>query len=376
LTSQIRPTAAEVDLSALQRNLGRVRAHLGSAAVLAAVKADAYGHGAVPAARALQQAGCDWFGVALVEEGRALREAGIERPILLLSGVGRTGARVAVAHRLTPVVYDLDTASALAAVALERGERFSVHVKVDTGMGRLGVPWREWAGFLERLATLPALDVEGILSHFASADADPAFTRLQQQRFDDAVATARRRGLAPRYLHLANSPGLLTRVEAHYHLVRPGLLLYGVAPAPGMADTLGLEPVMRVRTEVLFVKDLPPGEAVSYGRTWAAARPSRIATLPVGYADGYSRLLSNRASVLVHGRRAPVRGNVCMDLTMVDVTDVDVPVRAGDEVVLLGRQGADVLSAEELAVSAGTIPYAILCGFSERVPRRHAGGQA
>lgn len=375
--SQVRPTTVDVDLPALLRNFRRIQAEVGEeVTLLAAVKGDAYGHGAVPVARALEAAGCPWFGVALVEEGRDLRRAGISAPILLLSGVLPEGAQSVVDNALTPVLYDLETAAALDDAGRRAGLKVPVHLKVDTGMGRLGSPRNRWEDFLDAVGGMPWLHVEGVMTHFASAETDAAFTELQHRRFQDALAAARARGFAPRHVHLANSAGLVSRPAARGSMVRPGVLLYGVGPDQRMAASLGLEPVMSVRSRVLFVQQVPRGESVSYGRTWIADRPSKIAVVPVGYADGYPRLLSNRADVLIGGQRAPVRGRVCMDLTMVDVTDHAGPVRPGDEVVLLGSQGGERITVEELAERAQTIPYEILCNFSARVPRRHGGGGA
>jgi len=371
----IRPTAAEVDLEALTANLAALRREVrANTRVLAAVKGDAYGHGAVACARALAAAGCDGFGVALVEEGAQLREAGIDRLVLCLGGVGRYGAEEAVGRGLTPVLYDEGDAERLDAAAARSGAPVGVHLKVDTGMGRLGVPLPRFGWFLDRIARFRWLRVDAMLTHLAESESqDPTFTREQGRRFAEAVAVARGRGVRPPLLHVCNSGGLLTQPDLHYGMVRPGVALYGVLPRPDLADRIVLEPVMRVRTQVLFVKDLPTGASVSYGRTFVTRRPSRIATLPVGYADGYPRALGGKASVLVGGVRCPVVGIVCMDLCMVDVTDVPLAVHSGDEAVLLGAQGGERVTAEELAAWAGTIPYEILCGFSDRVPRRHAG---
>jgi alanine racemase len=356
-----------VDLAALQGNFATLRARVGEGVrVLAAVKGDAYGHGAVAASLALQAAGCGAFGVALVEEGAQLRDAGVSGLVLCMGGVGRHGAEEAVARDLTPVVYDEGDAERLDTAARKAGRRVRVHLKVDTGMGRLGVPLPHWERFLDRFAAFGALDLDAIMTHFAEAEAEEdVFTREQLRRFRGAVSTARRRGFAPGYLHAANSAGLLRHPDAWFGMVRPGIALYGEPPVP----TQGIRPVMRVTTRVLFVKDLPTGTPVSYGRRFVTARPSRIATLPVGYADGYPRALTGRAQVIVNGVRCPVVGTVCMDLCMVDVTDLRAPVESGDEVVLLGGDGPARIGAAEVADWAGTIPYEILCGFSTRVPR-------
>ncbi|MFZ5476620.1 MAG: alanine racemase [Myxococcota bacterium] len=375
----IRPTVATVDLAALRGNLGAVRALVTDEAarrrrpaprLLAAVKGDAYGHGAVACARALDEAGCDAFGVALVEEGAQLRDAGIARPILCLGGTGRYGAEEAVARSLVPVLYDEGDAERIDAAARAAGSPHPVHLKVDTGMGRLGVPLPHWEHFLDRIARFRWLDVQGLMTHFAESESeDPTFTLEQARRFKEAVAMARARGFRPATLHCCNSGGVLFHPATHMDLVRPGIVLYGVRPR---AHPVDVRPVMRVATQVLFVRDLPTGASVSYGRSFVTKRPSRVATLPVGYADGYPRALGGKADVLIGGRRCPVVGVVCMDLCMADVTDLPSPVESGDEVVLLGRQGHENVTAEELAGNAGTIPYEILCGFSERVPRRAA----
>lgn len=380
MPAHVRPTVATVDLDRLRANFRAVREAVpASAGVLAAIKGDAYGHGAVACARALEEAGCDWFGVALIEEGKALRAAGVSRPILSMGGIGPSGADEAIHARLTPVLSDLESAERLDRAAGRRREPAAVHLKVDTGMGRLGVPLHHWEGFLDRLAGLRWIRVDGVMSHLAESDgpdeSSRVFTREQARRFLEAVSAARSRGFRPALLHLNNSGGVLSYPEYSFDLVRPGVILYGVGPL-GRVPPIPVQPVMRVTTRVLIVRDLPAGVGVSYGRTWVTSRPSRIATLPVGYADGYPRALSNKGEVLIHGHRAPVRGRVCMDLVMVDVTDIPVPVDAGDEVVLLGAQGGQEISAWDLAEAAGTIPYEILTGFSGRVPRVYTGEHA
>jgi alanine racemase len=368
---QIRPTTATIDLARLRFNLQAIKDLVGEeVGVLCAVKGDAYGHGAIEVAQTLQDAGCEWFGVALVEEGIRLREAGIHVPVLCLEGVGPAGTDAAMQNRLTPVLYDLAEAERLDRAASRRQEPCGVHLKVDTGMGRLGVPMPDWEGFLDRLIEYRWIRVDGIMTHLSTADAQsPTVTDEQGRKFLEAVRTARSRGVQPTMLHMANSAALLGHPRLRFDLVRAGLLVYGVHPSAASVDQLTVEPVMSVTTRVLFVKDVPPGAGISYGRQFVTDRVSRIATLPVGYADGYPRALSNRGEVLIHGKRAPIRGAVCMDLVMIDVTDVETPVCSGDEVVLLGEQGDERITVEELAVHAETIPYEILCGFSERVPR-------
>ena len=367
----LRPTAARIDLDILQRNLDIVRGALpGGCQVLAAVKGDAYGHGAIRCSRFLEEAGVTWFGVALVEEGIELRTAGIKGRILCLGGSGPRGAAAAVEHNLTPLVSDIDEARRLEDAAVQAGRNVPIHIKVDTGMGRLGVPIQAWEHFLDRIADLSRLTVEGIASHFTESEhPDGAVTTTEQaRRFNEAVEAAQHRGFEPQYRHISNSGAIIQHPDYALDMVRPGLLLYGYDP--GFAEPrLQVNPVMSVQTEVLVVRDLPTGVGVSYGSDHRTSRPSRIATLPVGYADGYPRSLSGRAEVLIHGHRAPVLGRICMDMCMVDVTDVPEHVKPGDKVVLLGHDGGEQVDAFDLARHAGTIPYEILTGFSRRIPR-------
>ena len=363
----LRPTRAEIDLGAIAHNLGVVRRAVGSAAVLAVVKADGYGHGVVPVAARLQQEGVDGFGVALAEEGLELREAGVSAPILVLNGVYGGAHKEVLDAGLTPVVYDLGELAAFARAA--RGRAFGVHLKVDTGMGRLGVVAAELEGFLDGLARVRGARIDGLMTHFASADSDPVQTREQLERFATARALVAARGHRPRTVHAANSAAALAVADARFDLVRTGIALYGLAPAPGTGE--GLRPAMRLRTEVIAVRDLPADSPIGYGATFRTSRPSRIATVPVGYGDGLLRSTSNRGHMLVQGQRAPIVGNVSMDLTTLDVTGV-AGVAVGDEVVLLGAQGSDRIGAEEIAVSAGTIMYEVLTNVSRRVPRFYA----
>ena len=371
MNDHLRPTLATIDLEQLRKNLEVVRACLPPGKkVLAAVKGDAYGHGAIHCARTLAAAGVDWFGVALVEEGRALRKAGIETPILCLGGAGPNGSAEAIRHNLTPLIGDLTEAKVFNLAAKEAGEVASVHLKVDTGMGRLGVPVHLWSHFLDRIAEFENIRITGIASHLAESESHEGEMATQEQlrKFEEAIEAAAFRGFRPELIHIANSGAIVRHDRAAYSMVRPGLLLYGYDPSNRHSD-IGVSPIMRVRTRVLVVRDLPVGVGVSYGAMHRTTRPSRVATLPVGYADGYPRALSDRAEVLIHGHRAPVLGRVCMDMCMIDVTDVPHHVKSGGEGVLLGQQGTENISAWDLADAAGTIPYEVLTGFSERMPR-------
>jgi alanine racemase len=382
----VRPTEAVVDLSAIAGNY-RLAAEVGGRPVLAVVKADAYGHGAAPVALELQGLGAPMLGVALVEEGIALRESGVTAPILVLGGAYDDRYDLLVEHRLVPVIFDRQHVEGLARVARVAGVRVSAHLKLDTGMGRIGVRPHELEGLVALLQRTPEVALEGICTHFASADLeDRALTERQLALFDQAADALVRAGMPVRHRHLANTAGTLEYPAARQDLTRPGLLLYGYLPfqprsaRPPLAQAVAgrLRRALTWRTAVVQLKEVAEGTPVSYGGRWVARRTSRIATLPVGYADGYPRRLSGRpgfgnAEVLVRGRRAPVAGTVCMDMTMVDVTDVP-GVEPGDEVVLLGAQGKETIDADELADRAGTISYEILCGIGPRVPRRYLRG--
>jgi alanine racemase len=369
----IRPTRAEIDLGALTRNLQTLQTAAPGVDVLAVVKADAYGHGAVPVSRALEAAGVRFLGVALVEEGLALRQAGLKSDILVLGGAYEGSWELMLEQGMIPVVFRPEHLSALDAASAARGTTARAHLKVDTGMGRLGVLPPDVPAFLEAARSCRRLSLEGLCSHFANADlADAALTEQQILRFRTALGQMRAAGFEPRWRHLSNSAGLLALPEARdgmeMNVARPGLALYGLQPAPWLRPPRVLEPVLSWKTSVVHLKTVPAGTPISYGSTWTAPRPSRIATLPVGYADGWSRLLSNRGAVLVRGRRAPIVGRVCMDLCMVDVTDLP-GVEVGDEVVLIGRQGAEAQDAHQLAALESTIAYDVLCAIGARVPR-------
>jgi alanine racemase len=379
----IRPTEAVVDLSAVAHNF-RLAVELAGRPAMGIVKADAYGHGAVRVARALVEAGAPLLAVALVEEGLELREHGIHAPILVLGAAYGDRYDLLVEHRLTPVVFTPEHIARLAAAARAAGTRVSAHLKIDTGMGRLGAPPAELPALVDALRRGPEVDLEGVCTHFANADVEPrATTDGQVRRFDEMSRALASAGFAPRLHHLANSAGTLEYPAARQDLTRPGIMIYGYSPLESSAPisaaardvVLRLRPALTWRTAVLHVKTVAAGTAISYGGRWVAARTSRIATIPVGYGDGYDRRLSGRAGfgsadVLVRGRRAPVAGTVCMDMTMVDVTDVP-DAAVGDEVVLLGAQGGLRIGADELASKLGTISYEVLCAIGKRVPRRY-----
>lgn len=368
----LRPTRAEVDLGAVAANFAVVAQAAAPARVVAIVKADGYGHGVVPVARRLEEAGGEalhGFGVALAEEALELREAGIRRAILVLNGAYGGAYADVLAAGLTPVVYDRGHLEGFARAA--RGRPFAVHLKVDTGMSRLGVSLGELDGFLTALDRTPGARVEGLMTHLMAADSDDAVTAEQLQRFTRAQHALRAHGHRPRLLHAANSAATFRHPSARYDLVRPGIALFGHAGSDDVSAPL--RPALRLRSEVLALRDLRPGDRVGYDGTFTASRPTRLATLPIGYGDGLLRAASNRGFVLVRGRRCPLVGRVSMDLSTVDVTDVP-GVAVGDEACFLGAQeGPDgvrgAIDMVELAEASGTAPYEVLCAISRRVPR-------
>lgn len=368
-----RPTWAEIDLEALVSNSRLIRAQVGAeVSVLAAVKANAYGHGAVVCSRRLEAEGVDWFGVALPEEGVELREAGIARPILCLAGFWEGQQQLCLQENLTPVVYRVDMIAALDRAAQTAGVTADVHIKIDTGMGRLGVRSEAVREFCEALGAFQNIRVDGLMTHLAAAD-DPAqnnFTNAQLERFGRAVAVFRERGFSPRYIHAANSAATFAWQGARGNIVRPGGALYGFTRdvLPPNIPFAPLRPVMSVHSRILLLKLVGPGEKLGYGCAFETTRESLIATIPIGYDDGYRRAFSNRGQVIVRGVFAPVVGRVSMDLTIVDVTDVP-EVSLDDQVTLLGQAGGLSITAEDLGELAGTISYEITCGISARVPR-------
>lgn len=381
LPDVLRPAWTEIDLRALVGNLRHLRRAVAPARVLAVIKADAYGHGAVEVARALEGAGVDMLGVALLEEGAEVRREGVSAPILVL-GVPRPGQLPYYRrYRLTPVVSGLDQLLMWREyLAGPGGAAQPVHLQVDTGMTRLGIGEAELPRALELIRESPHLELAGFLSHFADADILTSERNPgQERRFAGLLAGLPPETLSGLTVHMANSAAALHRPASRHDLVRLGLALYGYDPA-GAAE--GLEPVMSVKTRTVLVRDIAPGTRVSYGGRWTAGRPSRIGVLPVGYADGYTWRLTGGAEALVRGRRLPIVGSVSMDMIFVDLTDLappgpagrTAPIEVGEEVVLLGRQGAERITAVELAEHAGTIPYELLCLLGLRLTRRYVGG--
>lgn len=388
MRASIRPTVAEVSLSAIARNTARIAALVGGSSLWAVIKADAYGHGAVPVARALQDR-CAGLAVSLVEEGMELRAAGVTAPIVVLSAYYHRYHRQVLDEALTPVVYDPLDLALFSEAAVARGSVAAVHIKVETGMNRLGVAPARLPALFEKARSLAGIRVAGLCTHLACADvADARPTTEALAIFDECLRAASRAGLSGLVNHAANSAAAVRFPAARFQAVRPGLGLYG-AMASDLVRVPDLEPALRLSTRIMEVHPVAPGATVSYGGEWRASRPSLIATLPVGYADGYPRHVRG-AETLVRGRRVPVVGAVCMDMMMVDVTDVP-GVSLGDPVTLIGPAPGDdgapgvsgaagrlaplaaAITVDELARWAGTINYEILCGISKRVPRVYRG---
>jgi alanine racemase len=362
-----RPTVAVVDLDAIRHNVLSLKPQ--PAAVMAVVKADGYGHGAVPVARVATEAGAGWLGVAMVEEGIALRESGLVAPILVLSECPPGAEKEALAARLTPTAYTDEGLARLGSAAGSVGGTVGVHVKIDTGMHRAGLMPERALEYVRALRG-HGLSLEGLWTHLAAAeDLADGTTDLQLQRFSRVIGELSEAGLRPRYVHAANSAAIMARPAAHFDMVRLGLAMYGLCPGPDLAGMVDLRPAMSWRSAVSLARRVARGEGISYGLRYRLDRETTIATVPVGYADGYSRLLSGKAEVLIRGRRHPVAGAVTMDHIMVDCRDH--PVESGDEVVLMGDQGDARITADDLASWMGTINYEVVCAISARVPREY-----
>jgi alanine racemase len=367
-----RPTAARINLDALAHNLGVIRERIGPGRkVCAAVKADAYGHGAPVACHALQRAGADMFAVAMTEEALDLRFSGITRPIILLGAVPGEDIPRILDKDVTACITEEAFARELSVRALNRGMTAHAHINIDTGMHRVGLDWETAVESVRRIAELRGVQIDGIFTHFACSDADDlSFSHEQIRRFRHVLGRLRRSGLEIPFVHMANSNGVLRLPEAYFDGVRPGLILYGLCSRPELGRQAGLQPVLSMTTRVCHVKRVREGERVGYGHTYVAYRDTAIATIPIGYHDGFIRAFSNTGEVLIGGRRARVIGRVCMDQTLVDVTDIP-EVAVNDEVVVYGRQGEEYLSVEEMAQRVDCIPYELTCRVGRRVRREY-----
>lgn len=365
---------AQVDLDAIAFNVRQIQAHISEkTGIIAVVKADGYGHGAVPVARRLEaEPGVCCFAVATMGEAMELREAGIRKPVLILGFTFSDAYEDMVRYDIRPTVFKMETVRALSEAAVHLDKKVGIHVKIDTGMGRIGLPPTEEAvGFIREAAALPGISLEGVFTHFARADErDQTSVRQQLAQFQDLLRRLAAEGIQCRIRHCSNSAGIIELPEANMDAVRAGIILYGLWPSEEVRrDVISLKPAMSLKSRIVCLKEVPAGTPVSYGGTFVTSRPlTRVATIPVGYADGYPRSLSNRGAVLVRGRRAPVIGRVCMDQLMADVTDIPEAAEY-DEVTLLGEDGGVRMTAEELGELSGRFNYELVCGISKRVPR-------
>lgn len=359
---------AEVKLDVIRTNIDAIKQKIGNRKLIAVIKANAYGHGAIDVAQAIEKQ-TDYFAVATLEEAIELREAGIASPILNLFCVFPEHAEMILKYNITQVVFRHDVAEALSEQAAKMEKIARVHINVDTGMRRIGVHYSQATEFVKEIVNLPNLKIEGIYTHFASADeSDKTYTQLQLKRFKKVVSNLTKEGIKIPLKHTANSAAVLDFPSAYFDAVRPGLSLYGVYPSPHVSRNIALEPTLSLKTRITFLKTVQAGVSVGYGLTYTVPKKTKIATLPIGYADGFRRELSNRGEVLIHGKRVPVIGRVCMDEIMCDVGDIP-NVEVGDEVVLIGKQGEEQILVDEVAEKCGTISYEILCGIGRRVQR-------
>ena len=377
-----RATRAEINLKAFKHNLQNLKTVLGSKTdIMAVIKADAYGHGALPCAKAAIESGVGYLGAGVIEEGIELRKNGIRGPILILGGIFPDEVADLVHHNLSTMLYTSHLVEALSKEGEKQGKTINIHIKVDTGMNRLGVLPENLSALTEKICSLPNLKIEALSTHFSSADDENlSITNQQIELFKKALNKLKNAGIIPPLTHLANTSALFRFPESHSKMVRPGLILYGALPSPILNPVVqnfcqnenleNFEPVMQWKSRIILLKSVQKGQALSYSRKYFTQKDSHIATLPIGYADGLPRRLSNNMEVLVKGRRVPQVGTICMDMILIDVSEVP-DVQIGEEVVIFGKQGEEVIQVEELAQKADTIPYEILCNIGKRVPRTY-----
>jgi len=365
-----RPTWAEINLSNLTHNLNQIKKMLApKTRIMVTIKADAYGHGLIPVAKRLVSDGVDFLGIASIDEGIELRNAGVSLPILILGLILKKDIEPVFKYGLTATVCDEELALILNNKARNYGKPINVHIKVDTGMGRIGVLHQDAQKLVKKIHKLKFINIEGIFTHLALADMNKKFTLHQLDLFNDLIQRLNKDGINIPLVHAANSMGVIDYKISHFNMVRPGLVVYGLYPKENLK--IDLKPVLSLKTRVIFIKGVPSGFGISYGHDYITKKQTRIATLPIGYGDGYPRNLSNKAPVLIRGRRFNICGKICMDQIMVDAGDS--AVKTGDEVVLIGSQGKNKITAEELARISGTIPYEIVCGLGSRIPRIYVG---
>lgn len=367
----IRPVWLEINLDAIAHNVRTIKEIVGrNTQIIAVVKANAYGHGAVEVSQVALENGVAILAVGVVEEGIILRKAGIKAPILICGLTLEDQLEPLLSYNLTPTICDLQILEALSKVAGENGKTVGIHIKIDTGMGRLGISPPKTLNFVKKISKMRNIKIEGIFTHLAATnEKDGIYTKMQFDEYKKALLELEKEGINIPLKHIANSAAILNSSSMYLDAVRPGIILYGLFPSPKSERTVELKPAAEFKTKIIFLKKVSPGKSIGYGRTYITTKPTKVATLPVGYADGYSRLLSNKGEVLVRGERAPIIGRICMDLCMIDVTHIP-QVQIGDEVVLWGRQGSEIIWAEEIAGKIGSIVYEVICMVDkERVPR-------
>lgn len=366
-----RPTHAEIDLNKLKKNVLKIKEAVSPAVkLMAIVKANAYGHGSVEIARAAESAGVHYFGVASLGEALELRSSSIKTPILILSETDRSHIERVLDADITQTVYTMELARLLSDMAVQKGKKAKIHIKIDTGMSRVGVLPGAARDLIEKVASMPGIELEGVFTHFAMADdMESSFTLEQFKKFNDVVSKVKSQGIHIPILHAANSAAMINFPETRLDMVRIGVCLYGLKPFEKNGRFPALEPVLSFKTKVLYVKDVPENTPVSYGASYHTSKRTRIATLPVGYADGLSRGLSNKGSVLIRGKRYPIVGNITMDMIMTETGSDKIEI--GDEAVLIGRDGHEEITAAEMARLDGTISYEVVCGIGKRVPRNY-----
>jgi len=367
----IRPIWLEINLDAIAHNVKKIRQIVGkNIQIIAVVKANAYGHGAIEVSETLLENGVTILGVGIIEEGIVLREAGIKAPILVCGLTTDDQLEPLVMYNLSATVCKLKTIQTLSRIASKNKKKVRVHIKIDTGMGRLGIPSEDTLNFVKEIGKMKNIEIEGIFTHFAATnEEDGNYTRKQFEKYKKALLELERERINIPLEHVANSTAILNSSHFHLNAVRPGIIVYGLFPSPKTKQIVQLRPAAEFKTKIIFLKEVSAGKSIGYGKTYTTTRPTRIATLPVGYADGYSWLLSNKGEVLVRGERAPIIGRICMDLCMIDVTHIE-GVEIGDKVVLWGKQGSEMISVEEVAQKTGSIVYEVICMVDkERVPK-------
>jgi alanine racemase len=365
----MRPAYVEIDLSAVAHNITQIKKKIGPAKIMAVIKANAYGHGVGPIARTALNNGASYLGVSILEEGFELREQGFTEPILVFGGEIEQYLLDIFDYNLEITLFSERLCSQLTKLAKKKRKKVKVHVKVDTGMGRVGVVWEKAVSFIEMVSQLEEIDIVGIYTHFATADEkDKTYAHLQLSRFNTVLKTLEEKGINIPLIHAANSGAILDLPKSYFNLVRPGILMYGYYPSDQTTESVSLIPAMTFKSKVSFLKQVPAGTGVSYGQTYKTKAVTKIATIPVGYADGYNRLLSNKAQVVIKGKKYPVVGRVCMDLIMVDL-GLDNDIDVGDEVILFGTNNDEEFSVYDICRLVDTIPYEVCCWISQRVPR-------